>query len=74
MANNYEASGSRVPGGFSHGDGRSRNLTIGEAHAPCEAGLLVLPDWRLLSGWKISVGGYVVPPLPEGQVYEEYVH
>jgi hypothetical protein len=33
----------------------------------------VPPDWRLPSGWKISAGGYAVPPIPEGADLEEYI-
>ncbi|KAM0878675.1 hypothetical protein ACQ4PT_034720 [Festuca glaucescens] len=48
-------------------------MTIGKVQTLCEAGLLVPPDWRLPSGWKISAGGYAVPPLPVGRAYDEYV-
>jgi hypothetical protein len=27
---------------------------------------LVLPDYRLLGGWKINAGGYAIPTLPVG--------
>jgi hypothetical protein len=47
--------------------------TIGDAHALCESGLLVLPDKCLPLDWKLSAGGYVVSPLSEGPVYDEYV-
>jgi hypothetical protein len=46
MANNYDVGGSGVAGG---GGDCSRNLSNEEAHALCEARLLVPPDWHLPS-------------------------
>jgi hypothetical protein len=36
--------------------------------------LLVLPDCRLPGGWKISIGGLAIPPLPVGTDLENVIH
>jgi hypothetical protein len=73
--NNHGAEGSRAGGGGGQdgNTGRPRNLCIGKANVLYENRLLVPPDWRLPSGWKISSGSYAMPPILEGADLEEYI-
>jgi hypothetical protein len=70
MAHNHEADCSGPPPPISY----PRKLTQEEAAALGKNILLVPPDWRLPHGWNISVGGYVVPPIPaEGLPLDTYI-
>jgi hypothetical protein len=65
MAHNDEAEGY---GGGGTCDSRwPRTLNKDPASELTRSRFLVSPDTRLPSGWKISAGGYPVPPLPTGK-------
>jgi hypothetical protein len=72
MAHNSEAGGSR--GGRRDNKYQPRSLRLGEAHVLYKNNLLVPPDWRAPSDWKISPDGYLVPPLPAGTRRTNYIH
>jgi hypothetical protein len=51
-----------------------RSLTVPLAYQVAAFDLLVPPDCRLPKGWKISVGGHAIPPLPVGADLENIIH
>jgi hypothetical protein len=68
MVHNHNARGSG-------GDGFSRqmNFNTGEARVLWENGILVPPSWHLPHGWHVSVAGYAIPPLPEGDALDDLI-
>jgi hypothetical protein len=68
MAHNSEAGGSR--GGYT----RPTNLNSEEAQILVDNNILVSSVWHLPHGWHVSVGGYVVAPIPpEGLLLGDYI-
>jgi hypothetical protein len=49
------------------------NFNAGEARVLWENGILVPPSWHLPHGWHVSVAGYAVPPLPEGNALDDLI-
>ena len=68
MANNHEAAGSS--GGGGHKYIWPRNLSAPMAEEFARYGLLVPPDSRVPSSWRMSAGGLAVPPIPKVDMLE----
>jgi hypothetical protein len=51
-----------------------RSLTVPRVYHVVAFNLLVPPDYRLPGGWKISIGGLAIPPLPVGTDLENIIH
>jgi hypothetical protein len=62
MAHNYEASSRHNGCG---GYARPTNFNMEDVQILADNNILVPPVWHLPHGWHVSVGGYVVAPIPQ---------
>jgi hypothetical protein len=52
---------------------RPTNFTEAEARVLWENAILVPPAWHLPHGWNVSMTGYAVPTIPEGQEFDALI-